>query len=73
MKVGSDAFHKKECFDSKSSDAVLKQNTMNYDKAKQALTTLQREKQAQQIRLQLAALAKQELDNNINRINTLRP
>ena len=45
---------------------------MNYDKAKQALTTLQREKQAQQIRLQLAALAKQELDNNINRINTLR-
>ena len=44
---------------------------MNCEKAKQALATLQREKQAQQDRLQLAALAKQQLDNNINRINTL--
>lgn len=49
--------------------------TMNIDihKAKNVLDNLQREKQAQQDRLQLAAEAKQQLDNNINRINTLRP
>ena len=35
---------------------------MNCEKAKQALATLQREKQAQQDRLQLAAEAKAELD-----------
>ena len=45
--------------------------TIDIEKAKQALATLGREKQAQQDRLQLAALAKQQLDNNINRINTL--
>lgn len=36
---------------------------MNYEKAKQALATLQEEKQAQQERLQLAARAKYKLDN----------
>ena len=40
--------------------------TMNIDiqKAKHALATLQEEKRAQQHRLQLAAQAKQKLDNN---------
>lgn len=39
---------------------------MNIDiqKAKHALATLQEEKRAQQHRLQLAAQAKRELDNN---------
>ena len=37
---------------------------MNYEKVKQALSTLQREKQAQKDRLQLAAEAKKVLDNN---------
>lgn len=39
---------------------------MNIDiiKAKRALATLKEEKQAQQYRLQLAAQAKRELDNN---------
>lgn len=40
---------------------------MNYEKTKQAIATLEREKQAQQDRLQLAAQAKQQLDNNLNR------
>ena len=40
---------------------------MNYDKAKQALATLQEEKQAQQDRLQLAAEARRKLDSNYNR------
>ena len=47
--------------------------TIDIQNAKRALATLQEEKQAQQHRLQLATLAKQRLDNNINRINTLRP
>lgn len=46
---------------------------MNYEKAKRTLATLQEEKRAQQDRLRLAAEAKRRLDNNINRINTLRP
>lgn len=37
--------------------------TMNIEKAKQAFDNLQREKEAQQHRLQLAAEAKQRLDN----------
>lgn len=37
---------------------------MNYYKAKQALATLQREKQVQQDRLQLAAEATRELELN---------
>ena len=36
---------------------------MNYEKAKRALIKLHEEKQAQQDRLQLAAEAKQRLDN----------
>ena len=46
--------------------------TINLEKAKQALVSLEREKQAQRDRLQLAAEAKQRFDNNINRINTLQ-
>ena len=42
---------------------------MDYEKAKHALATLEREKQAQQDRLQLAAEAKQRLDNK--KINTI--
>ena len=38
--------------------------TIDIQKAKQALATLQKEKRAQQDRLQLAAQAKQKLDNN---------
>ena len=40
--------------------------------AKRALATLQEERRAQQDRLQLAAQAKQQLDNNIKRIKTLQ-
>ena len=36
---------------------------MDYEKAKRALDALLQERQAQQNRLQLAAQAKQELDN----------
>lgn len=39
--------------------------TIDIEKAKQALATLQAEKQAQQDRLQLAAQAKQQLDQTI--------
>lgn len=38
--------------------------TIDIEKAKQALATLQAEKQAQQHRLQLAAEAKQKFDND---------
>lgn len=38
---------------------------MDYEKAKHALATLQEEKRAQQNRLQLAAQAKQHLDQTI--------
>ena len=38
---------------------------MDYEKAKHALATLQEEKRAQQHRLQLAAQAKQKLDQSI--------
>ena len=39
--------------------------TIDIEKAKQSLTTLEREKQAQQDRLQLAAQAKQKLGTTI--------
>ena len=43
---------------------------IDIDKAKQALATLQEEKQAQQDRLQLAVNANQQLDNNFKRYNS---
>lgn len=64
MKVGSDAFHKKEFLTASPLTLFYKQNTMNCEKAKQALATLQREKRAQQDRLQLAAEAKRKLELN---------
>ena len=63
-----------QCFDGKYSEAVfISTFTMNIEKAKRALATLEREKQAQKDSLQLAAEVQQQLDNKINRINTLRP
>ena len=38
---------------------------MDYEKAKRALDALSQERQAQQDRLQLAAQAKQQLDNTL--------
>ena len=46
--------------------------TIYIQNARRTLATLQEEKQAQQDRLQLAAQAKQQLDNNIKRIKTLQ-
>ena len=55
-----------QCFDGKSSEAVFKSTlTMNIEKAKQALAALQEEKRAQQDKLQLAAEAKQRLENKM--------
>ena len=64
-----------EVFESRSPIPFKDNNiTMNIDiqKAKRALATLQEEKRAQNDRLQLAAQAKQQLDNNIKRIKTLQ-
>lgn len=52
-----------QCFGCKSSKAGLIITRMDYEKAKQALATIKRDKQAQQNRLRISAEAKQRLDN----------
>ena len=58
------------CFRVQLPHQLLKNNiNMDYEKVKNAINNLNREKQAQQDRLQLAAEAKLKLDNK--KINTI--
>lgn len=47
--------------------------TIGISKVKRTLDALSQERQAQQYRIHLATQAKQQLDNNIKKINTIRP